>query len=182
MAFAAECALIRALPTKVVSVSGTLVTRSIKDYQHLAQWALGAKSPLPLTHPLTEGFKKAFDKEDGAPVDGHTDYVRGWILRKFPESGNPRTAFKQRLRSTAGVVGTSDTGVNASRVLLPRRPDVPEALASLGRLLAHREVMVAGMMAMELYAAGENELDETFAMIAPMADHAVRAPMATGRG
>ncbi|HBQ10902.1 MAG TPA: hypothetical protein DEF51_06870 [Myxococcales bacterium] len=61
-------------------------------------------------------------------------------------------------------------------------PDVPEALASLGRLLAHREVMVAGMMAMELYAAGENELDETFAMIAPMADHAVRAPMATGRG
>ena len=65
---------------------------------------------------------------------------------------------------------------------LARMPDVPEALASLGRLLAHREVMVAGMMAMELYAAGENELDETFAMIAPMADHAVRAPMATGRG
>lgn len=65
---------------------------------------------------------------------------------------------------------------------LARMPDVPEALASLGRLLAHREVMVAGMMAMELYAAGENDLDETLAMIAPMADHAVRAPMAPGRG
>jgi len=62
---------------------------------------------------------------------------------------------------------------------LARMPQVPEALAQLGRLLAHPDLMITGMMSMELYAAGEQDLAETLAMIAPMADHAMTRPTAT---
>lgn len=47
--------------TRLVAQSGTLATRTIKDYAHLAEFALREGSPLPLREPVVEEWAAALD-------------------------------------------------------------------------------------------------------------------------
>ena len=45
----------------VVAMSGTMTTRSIKDYAHIAEWCLGKMSPVPQRYTDLETWARALD-------------------------------------------------------------------------------------------------------------------------
>ena len=66
---------------RFVALSGTITTRSVKDYAHLAEWALRAGSPVPRTASEyteeAESWCRAFDP-DGRP--NKTDWDTVWPM------------------------------------------------------------------------------------------------------
>jgi len=128
-------------PTTVfVGVSGTLTRKSVKDFAHLSEWALGKGSPLPMDWPTLEAFADALDSSTKTPDPASFGAMRplGLDLSGVPfEDWRERAqrCFGERLLATAGVVSTGDASVGASLVFSAREPAVPEvvtdALATL---------------------------------------------------
>lgn len=151
---------------RFVALSGTITARSVKDYAHLAEWALRDGSPVPRT---AEDFAdelatwcRAFDS-DGRPNGLDWDAV--WpVLEAFgpqlecrachgsgrtrppssyqcPACGGSgdgrtdlvgdarqayaRTALRERLHDTHGIVATTDASIGASLVIRTVAPAVP---------------------------------------------------------
>lgn len=107
--------------TKLVALSGTLTTRSLKDYGHLAQLSLRDRSPLPLHYPTLEEWAEALDVEKpgtiAAPIGA---------LRQLCNSGeHAREGFRRRLVETQGVVATIEGTLGTSLVISERKPTVP---------------------------------------------------------
>lgn len=70
---------------RFVALSGTMTTRSVRDYAHLAEWALGESSPVPRTAEEhaeeLDTWCRAFD-EGGRPARQDWDAV--WpLVRRF---------------------------------------------------------------------------------------------------
>lgn len=93
--------------TKVITLSGTMTKRSIKDYAHLAEWCLRKGSPVPQTYVDLEAWANALDErvqeflrvEPGALVefsDGDSDLSA------------VRIGYRRRLVETPGVIATQD--------------------------------------------------------------------------
>lgn len=107
--------------TRFCVLSGTITAGSLKDFQHLARFALREGSPLPLTYPLLKAWCDAVD-DGGAPG---RDILP--LCRKFNVS-SAKAAVRERLVSAPGVVATSDQGVAASLLFLPVAADVPGSI------------------------------------------------------
>jgi hypothetical protein len=142
---------LRAHPnTRVVAMSGTLTGKSLKDYAHLASWALKKGSPLPLEHGALASFCTVLDakpvKEDGAARYEAEPMRSDWnnFAPLFPEwkdcdpevrRDEARARFHRRLVSTPGVVTTSTASVGASLYFKERAVEVPpvvrDAIAKL---------------------------------------------------
>lgn len=146
--------------TKCVWMSGTLTSKSIKDYAHLAAWALKNGSPAP--NPKNFNALKAFAAVlDAKPTKGSgdnrynapaqvSDFVtfaplfpdwQEWSndteddedeygVKCSPRVARARALFRQRLNSTPGVVGTSTASVGAALRFVERRVRVPEVVAA----------------------------------------------------
>lgn len=85
--------------TRFVCWSGTLTSRSIKDYGHLADLGLGEGSPVPTDYQTLEQWAKAIDPSDFPLPLG--------ALRKLCQPGeHVREGFRRRLLSTKGVVAS----------------------------------------------------------------------------
>jgi hypothetical protein len=115
--------------TRFCCWSGTLTTKSIKDYAHLAALALKAGSPAPLHWPTVEEWSGAID-----PSDWPTDIGELSALCKPGE--HVRDGYRRRLEQTPGVVASPATmSCPASLTVLERRiiapPAINEALAAL---------------------------------------------------
>ena len=131
--------------TVFAAASGTLTSRSIRDYAHLSRHALGSGSPLPLLSSHLDSWANVLD------VDGRPSW-RDWqtiepLLEEFGDDMRvfkrgkakheaARDAFRLRLRSAPGVVATDDESAACSLLLLeidePKIPEeVVEALASI---------------------------------------------------
>ena len=106
---------------KFIALSGTMTSRSLKDYAHLAKWALGQGSPLPLDHGLLEAWTAALEEGATAPLAP--------ICQKHGDP-NPRSAFRRHLTSSIGVVATSDAEVGSSLILTERDLAIPKKLAT----------------------------------------------------
>ena len=152
--------------TKCVFMSGTLTSKSLKDYAHLSEWALKRGSPVPLLScfPVLTAFSLVLDSKptkggSGAKFTAEasaSDFGRFSPL--FPdwqdydaeatedEDGKPapsertteaRERFRRRFVSTPGVVATDVASVGCNLVFMPR-PVVlpPEVGAELERLEA----------------------------------------------
>lgn len=80
-------------------MSGTLTTKSLMDFGHLADIALRDQSPLPRSYPDLAEWARALDADaDGA-------YGPGALYRLCKAPQEPvRVAFRRRLMSTPGVV------------------------------------------------------------------------------
>lgn len=140
--------------TRVVLMSGTLTSKSVKDYAHLAEWALKANSPVPRASffPILAAFCSVLDaktvKKDGdgnhfsaepAPYDWsifsplYPDWQDEEDIPKRIETA--RTRYMERLLSAPGVVGTDTLSVGASLYFIERPlivpPIVTDALATL---------------------------------------------------
>ncbi len=118
--------------TVFAALSGTMTRRQLKDVVHIAEWSLGTGSPFPTTLEALDEWGRALDA-DGEWRDGR---MRPGPLVDLGAGRNAREAFQDRLRSTPGVVMSSDTAVTASIQIdewqaPPAPPAVREALAGL---------------------------------------------------
>jgi hypothetical protein len=99
--------------------SGTLTSRSLKDYAHLAALALRSGSPLPLHPPVVEEWASALDPSDWPAAPG--------ALESLCAMGEEvRSGFRRRLTDTHGVVATEAGSVGCSLVISERKaPPIP---------------------------------------------------------
>lgn len=150
---------LRANPnTKVAVMSGTLTSKSIEDYSHLAEWALGDKSPVPRAKffPVLKAFCAILDSKptksgsnghyqsEAAPHDWHMfsrlfpdwkDYdaeppadEQGNLLGPSPRVERARQVFMSRLLGAPGVVGTDALSVGASLYFRRREVQTPQII------------------------------------------------------
>lgn len=117
---------------RFVGLSGTITSKSIKDYQHLAELALRKNSPLP-THwgELTE-WAEALDVSDdpmppGALLCFCTPEEIAQLEGRSVVESQPivRAGFRRRLVETPGVVSTEEGAIGTSLVISGLRPLVP---------------------------------------------------------
>jgi len=109
---------------RFVALSGTMTSKSIKDYAHLCEGALRERSPLPRKYQVLEEWAAAIDTCD-YPL------APGALTKLFEDKNdNVRRAFGARLRSTAGVVSTSEGAIGTSLRIHISRPELPTELGS----------------------------------------------------
>lgn len=102
--------------TAFVAHSGSLTTRSISDYAHLAALSLREGSPLPLDTGTVSEWAKVLDPGPAAPIGA---------MKAFCEVGETaRSGFRRRLNDTAGIITTEDSEL-AVRLFLKERPAPP---------------------------------------------------------
>lgn len=136
--------------TVVCAASGTLTAHSIQDYAHLARYALGQRSPLPLTRGHLEAWANVLDV-DGRPdpqdwqtfqpvVTAFADGADLEELKGASRVDTARRAYQRRLRSAPGVVVTDDASAACSLVITQRsRPVPPPAVLEGLRAVASGE-------------------------------------------
>lgn len=85
--------------TLLCAMSGTLISRSILDFAHLAPLALREKTPTPIPYPVRKEWAAALDPGvDRAPP--------GELLRFCRPGEDVRVGFRRRLTETHGVVAS----------------------------------------------------------------------------
>lgn len=109
---------------RLFSWSGTLTSRSLKDYAHLSNHALREGSPTPTHYPVVEEWAAALDPTDFRKPPGS--------LLKFCAPGE-RVAdgYRRRLVETTGVVTSPDNGgCGASLIISEYKVSAPERVLS----------------------------------------------------
>lgn len=96
--------------TMCIAMSGTVSSRSIKDFAHIAEWCLKGNTPVPLKwQELTEWA----DALDSDVPDGQR--IASGALKKFCDPDeNVRQGFRRRLVSTPGVVASEENELGTS--------------------------------------------------------------------
>lgn len=84
-----------------VGLSGSITSTSIKDFWHLAMWALKDKSPLPLKWNYMNSWASALDK-GRAPQERDLSAIVPLMVHY--KTLSPRAAFRDNLLSALGVV------------------------------------------------------------------------------
>jgi len=111
------------------ALSGTITSKSIKDYHHLIDWCLKDNSPLPHKKKLVSLWADCVDAdgswwEDGkqflAPLVLWAERLASEQMKGQTEKVDIfRAAYRVRLRSAPGVVATGDEEIGSSLVLMP---------------------------------------------------------------
>lgn len=110
---------------RVAALSGTITSKSIKDYWHLISHALRENSPLPMDGQLALNWSFVLDTE-AAPSDAQIGPIRPivtWARTNFPAEKLPggvpgfRKAYKLRLNTSPGVVSTGDADIGVSLII-----------------------------------------------------------------
>lgn len=122
---------------RFVGLSGTMTRRSLVDYQHLAELALGKNSPLPNHYPTLMEWAEALDVSDdpmapGALLKLCNDEELAEIAKAEDELGAQkivRGAFRRRMVETPGVVATEESALGTSLVISAVKPSVPAEVA-----------------------------------------------------
>lgn len=104
--------------TVVIVLSGTIIKRSIKDFAHLAEWALPRMCPVPTHFAELEAWAGALDEKvsafrrtrPGALIDAlcSPEEKARAAYGGEEELSAVRQAFRRRLTDTPGVVATQD--------------------------------------------------------------------------
>lgn len=110
---------------RLVALSGTITSKSIRDYHHLISNALREYSPLPMEASLASNWSFVIDA-DAEPSEvqiGAIQPLISWARKYFPKEKLPtgipgfRNAYKLRLRSAPGVVSTGDLEIGVSLII-----------------------------------------------------------------
>lgn len=114
-----------------VALSGTITQRSLRDYAHLSQWALGLKlTPLPVKWAVLEEWADCLDEKvdpskrlkPGRLQDLYDETEREIAI--LDETKAARSAFRRRLVDTPGVIALDVQGCTAALDIAAK--DVPE--------------------------------------------------------
>lgn len=111
---------------QLVGLSGTITSKSIKDYHHLIAHALGDWAPLPLSPSQAEQWAAVLDAnaDPNEAQTGDLTPLVNWARYRFPEESFPegrpgyRRAYNLRLTSAPGVVATGDAEIGVSLTLV----------------------------------------------------------------
>ncbi len=116
--------------TRFCCWSGTLTTKSVKDYAHLSALALKEGSPAPLHWPTVEEWAGAIDPSDFPSGIG--------ALKALCDPGeHVRSGYRRRLESTGGVVASPATmSCTASLTFSERKTVAPKAVLDAIHTLA----------------------------------------------
>lgn len=117
--------------TMFVAMSGTISSRSIKDYAHVAEWALKGRCPLPMNWQELSDWADAID----AKVDEGRRVAPGALQEFCVGEENVRQGYRRRLVETPGVVATSDDELGTS--LNIRAYDGLKIPSEVGRHIQH---------------------------------------------
>lgn len=111
--------------TRFLGWSGTVTTRSVNDYGHLAALALRDQSPLPLDSQIVQEWGLALDASDWpAPA--------GELRRLCQPSEDLAEGFRRRLLETRGVISSKEAVIGASINIGERTlPEVPTEIQTL---------------------------------------------------
>lgn len=100
---------------RLFSWSGTLTSRSLKDYAHLANLALKDKSPTPLHWPTVDEWAGALDPGEFVSPPGR--------LQAFCKPGeSAREGYQRRLTETSGVISSGDSASCQASLVISERP------------------------------------------------------------
>lgn len=119
-------------------MSGTLTTRSLKDYQHLVQRAIGGLSPVPEDWNTLMEWCACLDsdihEEDRKPPGVLEKFCYKVTRKKTDSSGakydfeefeSAREGFRRRLVSTLGVVATTESFIGTALEFYNRPLSLP---------------------------------------------------------
>lgn len=118
----------------VVALSGTMTTRSVRDYAHLSEVALRKGSPLPKSYGDLLEWSAALDV-------GHPEPLAPGALLEFctdeelaacngEVQSAARVGFRRRLLETPGVVASSHAEVGATLRIQKRDVKVPAVVSA----------------------------------------------------
>jgi hypothetical protein len=99
--------------TRLCVLSGTMTSKSIKDYAHLAWLSLRENAPLPTKWTVLEEWAAALDS---APVPAPA----GALVKLCEPRETAREGFRRRVVDTPGVVATTDGSLGTSLVFNER--------------------------------------------------------------
>jgi hypothetical protein len=119
--------LLERFQPRLAALSGTITSKSIRDYHHLISHALREGSPLPLEPGLVDSWAAVLDagagEDPGASATGPIAPLVDWARGQFPSAEIPRglpgfrAAFRLRLNSAPGVVASGGDELGVSLVL-----------------------------------------------------------------
>lgn len=109
----------RSQKPRFVALSGTLTATTVKDFAHLAKWALDDGSPLPNRLTYLNSWAACLDRDGRASPGDKMAMTR--LIKKF--GGDAREAFQKRLETTRGVVLSKNTGPPCSLIIDVRKPE-----------------------------------------------------------
>lgn len=127
---------LRLFKPRVVVLSGTLTSRSLKDFQHLFEYIFGDLSPVPAHYPTLNEWCDALDanisdfkrRHPGKLLEFRTEETQVDEDKEVENKGRAltlheqgRLAFRTRMISTLGVVSTAADRLGTSLVF-NRRP------------------------------------------------------------
>ena len=133
-----------------VGLSGTITNKLLRDFHHLAWFALRYRMPLPVSLSQTEEWGLCIDSsaDEKPPMRDQIEIVsplRDWALenaeilgldvnRLTPDVSGIRRSFRARLVSSPGVVATDDAEVGTTLVVANRPVLEPEKRRGWHRL------------------------------------------------
>lgn len=108
--------------TLFVGMSGSVTSKTPKDYDHLARWALRGGSPLPLDPIITDDWCRAISSKDN-PAPG------GPLLQLCNPDETLVSGYRRRLAETLGVVTTTAPAIDVTLNIDARdAPPIPAAV------------------------------------------------------
>lgn len=123
---------------KLCALSGTLVSRSLRDYAHVMNWGLGVWSPLPRDNSVIEQFAQVIEEQSFNRTS------RAWVERALPAGNTLESRLHTRLRGSMGVVISREQRVGASLVLARRKYQQPARLKhAIASMLSTQSVVSA---------------------------------------
>lgn len=123
-------------PVEIVALSGTITSKSIKDYHHLVRGALGQRCPMPLAAAMVEEWAAVIDAPASASWDENAQKSGAgpllplvhWAQRNFPrvrlteDVHGFRKAFRLRLDHSEGIVNSSETDRIGTSLIISNHP------------------------------------------------------------
>lgn len=137
-------ATLKARGVECVAISGTITKKSLEDYAHLAEWALGDNSPIPIAWTALSLFTSMIDATVKGTTLTNIDYERMAQLVEWARLNGfdvyadaaargvhlsvqeaTRESFRYRMNTAPGVVATADAGVDCSLIISWSEPPRP---------------------------------------------------------
>jgi hypothetical protein len=116
----------KANPCRFVCMSGSIATRSIIDFAHLIELALGKFSPLPADYPSLIEWADAIDNEEHKAQGGEFGHTEPGVLVQFCEPGEElRLGIRRRIFDTPGAISTTESSCGANLTITVHRVTPP---------------------------------------------------------
>ena len=127
--------------TRLVAMSGTFTSKSLKDYGHLCELALREGSPLPIEDADLLAWSNVLDSGSQPQQRDWSIFAAFSDLRHIDDEtrrkDEARTIFRERFNATPGVVATREASVACSLNFFERDIATPDEVLSALRDL-HR--------------------------------------------